>query len=331
VTRAKIVLLAAEGLENKAIAARLQTARPTVGHWRTRFARFGIAGIEKDATRPGRPRKDRGDVERRIIETTTQGNPRAATHWSTRTLARHLGVDHVFVHRVWRANGLQPHRVRPFKLSKDKRFTEKLVDVAGLYLNPPERALVLSADEKSQIQALDRTQPGLPIKRGRCATMTHDDKRNGTTTLLAAIDMLEGKVISECMDRHRHQEWIKFLEKIDRETPQELDLHLIIDNYSTHKHLKVQKWLTRHARFHIHFIPTSSSWLNVIERFFRELTEKRIRRGAFTSVDELKHAISDYIAHHNESPTPFVWTAQADKILEKVGRARIAMDKVSSE
>ena len=226
VTRARIVLLAGEGLENKAIAARLQTARPTVGHWRTQFARFGIAGIEKDATRPGRPRKDRGDVERRIIETTTQGKPRAATHWSTRTLARHLGVDHVFVHRVWRANGLQPHRVRPFKLSKDKRFTEKLVDVVRLYLNPPERALVLSADEKPQIQALDRTQPGLPIKRGRCGTMTHDYKRNGTTTLFAAIDMLEGKVISEFMGRHRRQEWIKFLEKVDRETPQELDLHL---------------------------------------------------------------------------------------------------------
>lgn len=331
VTRARIVLLAAEGLENKAIAERLRTTRPTVGHWRTQFARFGIGGIEKDATRPGRPRRDRTEVESKIIQTTTQDKPDAATHWSTRTLAKHLGVDHVFVHRVWRANGLQPHRVRPFKLSKDKRFEEKLVDVVGLYLNPPERALVLSADEKSQIQALDRTQPGLPIKRGRCGTMTHDYKRNGTTTLFAAIDMLEGKVISECMDRHRHQEWIKFLEKIDRETPQGFDLHLIIDNYSTHKHPKVQKWLKRHARFYMHFIPTSSSWLNVIERFFRDLTEKRIRRGAFTSVDELKQAIFDYIAHHNANPTPFVWTAQADKILEKVGRARLAMDKVSSD
>lgn len=331
VTRARIVLLAAEGWENKAIAERLQTTRPTVGHWRTQFARFGIAGIEKDATRPGRPRTDRSEVERNIITATTQTKPEAATHWSTRMLAKHLGVDHVFVHRVWRANGLQPHRIRSFKLSNDKRFEEKLVDVVGLYLNPPERALVLSADEKSQIQALDRTQPGLPMKRGRCGTMTHDYKRNGTTTLFAAIDMLEGKVISECMDRHRHQEWIKFLEKIDRETPQGLDLHLIIDNYSTHKHPKVQKWLKRHARFHMHFIPTSSSWLNVIERFFRELTQKRIRRGAFNSVEELKHAIFDYIAHHNASPTPFVWTAQADKILEKVGRARLSLDKVSSD
>jgi transposase len=331
VTRAKIVLLAAEGLENKTIAERVTTTRPTVGHWRSQFARLGISGIEKDATRPGRPRKDRLEVERRIIETTTQTKPRNATHWSTRTLAKHLGVDHVFVHRVWRAHGLQPHRVRHFKLSNDKCFAEKLLDVVGLYLNPPEHALVLSADEKSQIQALDRTQPGLPIKRGRCGTMTHDYKRYGTTTLFAAIDMLEGKVISECMDRHRHQEWIRFLVKIDQETPQELALHLIVDNYSTHKHAKVQKWLTRHPRFHMHFIPTSSSWLNVIERFFRDLTDKRIRRSAFTSVDELKSAISDYIEHHNESPAPFVWTAQADKILEKVGRARLALNKLRTD
>jgi transposase len=331
VTRAKIVLLAAEGLENKTIAERVTTTRPTVGHWRTQFARLGISGIEKDATRPGRPRKDRVEVERRIIETTTQTKPRNATHWSTRTLAKHLGVDHVFVHRVWRARGLQPHRVRHFKLSNDKCFAEKLVDVVGLYLNPPEHALVLSADEKSQIQALDRTQPGLPIKRGRCGTMTHDYKRHGTTTLFAAIDMLEGKVISKCMDRHRHQEWIRFLVKIDQETPQELALHLIVDNYSTHKHAKVQKWLKRHPRFHMHFIPTSSSWLNVIERFFRDLTDKRIRRSAFTSVDELKNAIFDYIEHHNESPAPYVWTAQADKILEKVGRARLALNKLRTD
>ena len=327
VARAKIVLLAAEGLENKTIAERVKTTKPTVGHCRGQFARFGIAGIAKDAARPGRPKKDRADVEQRIVEATTQTKPRNATHWSTRTLAQHLGVDHVLVHRVWKARGLQPHRFRNFKLSNDKHFTEKLVDVVGLYLNPPEHALVLSADEKSQIQALDRTQPGLPIKRGRCGTMTHDYKRYGTTTLFAAIDMLEGKVISECMNRHRHQEWIKFLEKIDQETPAKLDLHLIVDNYSTHKHAKVQKWLKRHSRFHIHFIPTSSSWLNVIERFFRDLTDKRIRRGVFTSVDELKKAIFDYIEHHNQRPMPFVWTAQADKILEKVGRARLALNK----
>jgi transposase len=327
VARARIVLLASEGLENKAIAERVKTTRPTVGHWRSQFARLGIAGIEKDAPRPGRPRKDRVDLEQEIVEATTQTKPRNATHWSTRTLAQHLGVDHVLVHRVWKARGLQPHRVRYFKLSNDKHFTEKLVDVVGLYLNPPEHALVISADEKSQIQALDRTQPGLPIKRGRCGTMTHDYKRYGTTTLFAAIDMLEGKVISECMARHRHQEWIKFLEKIDQQTPPELALHLIIDNYATHKHAKVQKWLKRHSRFHIHFIPTSSSWLNVIERFFRDLTDKRIRRGVFTSVDELKKAIFDYIEHHNQMPKPFVWTAQADKILEKVGRARLALNK----
>jgi len=327
VARAKIVLLAAQGMENKTIAERVKTTKPTVGHWRSQFAKLGIAGIEKDAARPGRPRKDRVDVERRIVEATTQTKPQSATQWSTRTLAQHLRVDHVLVHRVWKAHGLQPHRVRYFKLSNDKHFAEKLVDVVGLYLNPPEHALVLSVDEKCQIQALDRTQPGLPIKRGRCGTMTHDYKRYGTTTLFAAIDMLEGKVISECMDRHRHQEWIKFLEKIDQQTPPELALHLIIDNYSAHKHPKVQKWLKRHSRFHIHFIPTSSSWLNVIERFFRDLTDKRIRRGVFTSVDELKKAIFDYIEHHNQSPVPFVWTAQADKILEKVGRARLALNK----
>jgi transposase len=327
VARAKIVLLAAQGIENKTIAERVKTTKPTVGHWRSQFAKLGIAGIEKDAARPGRPRKDRVDVERRIIEATTQTKPQNATQWSTRTLAQHLRVDHVLVHRVWKAHGLQPHRVRYFKLSNDKHFTEKLVDVVGLYLNPPEHALVLSADEKCQIQALDRTQPGLPIKRGRCGTMTHDYKRYGTTTLFAAIDMLEGKVISECMDRHRHQEWIKFLEKIDQQTPPELALHLIVDNYSAHKHPKVQKWLKRHSRFHMHFIPTSSSWLNVIERFFRDLTDKRIRRGVFTSVDQLKKAIFDYIEHHNQSPVPFVWTAQADKILDKVGRARLALNK----
>jgi transposase len=228
---------------------------------------------------------------------------------------------------VWKAHGLQPHRVRNFKLRKDPRLVEKLVDVVGLYLNPPEHALVLCADEKSQIQALDRTQPGLPIKKGRCGTMTHDYKRYGTTTLFAALDMLAGSVISECMPRHRHQEWIRFLNKIDRETPQGFDLHLILDNYSTHKHLNVRRWLKRHPRFHMHFIPTSSSWLNMVERFFRELTTKRIRRGSFTSVDQLEAAIRDFIDHHNERPLPYVWTAEADKIIEKVGRARLALNK----
>ena len=327
VLRAKIVLLAAAGLENQAIAERLKTSKPTVGLWRSRFASGGRAMIENDATRPGRPNKDRRAIETKIVEMTTQVTPPNATQWSTRSLAAALGVDHVLVHRVWKAHGLQPHRVRTFKISNDPHFIEKLVDVVGLYLNPPEHALVLSADEKSQIQALDRTQPGLPLKKGRCGTMTHDYKRHGTTTLFAAIDMLEGRVISECMPRHRHQEWIRFLAKIDRETPPDLDLHLIVDNYSTHKHPKVQRWLTRHPRFHIHFIPTSSSWLNVIERFFREITQQRIRRGVFTSVDELVHAIRDYINHYNDNPFPFLWTAEAEKIIEKVGRARMALNK----
>ncbi len=234
------------------------------------------------------------------------------------------------VHRVWRAHGLKPHLVKTFKLSNDPHFVEKLQDVVGLYLNPPEHALVLSVDEKSQIQALDRTQPGLPLKRGRCGTMTHDYKRNGTTTLFAAIDMAEGRVISSCMPRHRHQEWIKFLRQIDRQTSKELELHLIADNYSTHKHPKVRAWLKRHRRFHMHFIPTSSSWLNVIERFFSELTVKRIRRGAFSSVPDLIEAIEDLINHHNVNPSPYVWTAQVEKILEKVGRAKVALARMES-
>ncbi len=331
VLRAKIVLLAAEGLENQEIAMRLDTSKPTVGLWRLRFAEQGLAGIEKDATRPGRPKKDRRQLEQKIVHVTTRQKPRHATQWSTRSLAEALGVDHVLIHRVWKAHGLQPHRVRNFKLSKDPRFVEKLVDVVGLYLDPPEHALVLCVDEKSQIQALDRTQPGLPIKKGRCGTMTHDYKRYGTTTLFAALDMLEGSVISECMPRHRNQEWIRFLKKIDRETPQGFDLHLIVDNYSTHKHLNVRRWLERHPRFHMHFIPTSSSWLNMVERFFRELTTKRIRRGSFTSVEQLETAIRDFIDHHNERPLPYVWTAQADKIIEKVGRARLALNKSTTE
>jgi transposase len=330
VLRAKIVLLAAEGVESQRIAAELGTSRPTVRLWRGRFFESRIAGIEKDATRPGRPRTDRPELEKKILEKTTQTTPENATHWSTRTLAAELGIDHVLVHRVWTAHGLQPHRVRTFKLSNDPDFAKKVVDVVGLYLNPPEHALVFSVDEKSQIQALDRTQPGLPIKRGRCGTMTHDYKRYGTTTLFAAIEVLEGNVIAECMPRHRHREWIRFLERIDRETPEAFDIHLIADNYATHKTAKVKRWLARHPHFHMHFIPTSSSWLNIIERFFRDLTTKRIRRGSFTSVEELETTIHSYIEHHNRNANPFVWTAEADKIIEKVGRARIALDKTRS-
>ena len=228
--------------------------------------------------------------------------------------------------RVWRANGLKPHLVHTFKVSNDPHFEEKLLDVVGLYLNPPEHAVVLSADEKSQIQALDRTQPGLPIKKGRCGTVTHDYKRNGTTTLFAAIEMGDGHVISTCMERHRHQEWIKFLNLINRQTAPELDVHLIVDNYATHKHPKVKSWLKRHRRFHVHFTPTSSSWLNVIEGFFKQLSQKRLARGVFRSVAELQQTIADFIAAHNRHPKPFVWTATAEQIIEKVGRARLALN-----
>ena len=231
---------------------------------------------------------------------------------------------------MWHANGLKPHLAKTFKVSRDKKFIEKVVDVVGLYLNPPEHALVLCADEKTSVQALDRTQPGLPLKKGRCGTMTHDYKRNGTTTLFAALDMAEGKVIGTCMDQHRHQEWIKFLDLIDRQTPKKLDLHLIVDNYSTHKHPRVKSWLKRHPRFHQHFIPTSSSWLNMVERWFREITDKRIRRGVFKSVPDLIRVIQEYIEHHNKDPKPFVWTAKAEEILAKYARAKAMLDKVQT-
>lgn len=326
VQRAQIVLEAATGMLNKDIAVELGVTPNTVGRWRRRFAAQRLKGIEKDLPRGGRHPDT--VLAHRIIAATTQTKPPNATQWSTRTLAVHLGVDRNRVRRVWVAAGLQPHRVRTFKLSNDPAFTEKLLDVVGLYLDPPEHALVLCADEKSQIQALDRTQKSLPLYPGRCGTLTHDYKRNGTTSLFAAIDMLAGKVIGTCMERHRHQEWIKFLELIDGHTPPELDLHLIVDNYRTHKHAKVQRWLKRHARFHMHFIPTSSSWLNLIERWFRNLTDRQIRRGVFRSVAELIKVILEYIEHHNQDPKPFVWTAKAEDILEKVRHARAALENV---
>jgi transposase len=330
VLRARIVLAAAQGLGNQTIAERLRTHRLLVGKWRTRFASRGIAGIAKDAPRGGRPARARQALAAKIVEWTTQQKPPNATHWSCRTLAQKLGTSRAMVNRVWRANGLKPHLCRTFKLSNDRRFVEKLIDVVGLYLNPPEHALVLCADEKSQIQALDRTQPSLPLKKGRCGTMTHDYKRNGTTTLFAALNVMAGQVIGTCMARHRHQEWIKFLKLIDEQTPQGLDLHLIVDNYSTHKHPNVQKWLKRHPRFHMHFIPTSSSWLNMVERWFREITDKRIRRGTFHSVPQLIAAIEAYIAEHNKDPHSFTWTAKAEEILAKVRRAREVLDKTAS-
>lgn len=328
VQRAKIILAAADAKRNDEIASEVGCTRRTVGTWRNRFAEHRLTGIEKDAPRGGRTASVRAAKEAEIIAKTTQGPPAGATHWSVRTMAAAVEVSRSTVQRVWRDNGLKPHLVKTFKVSNDPRFAEKLVDVVGLYLNPPAHALVLSCDEKSQIQALDRTQKSLPLFPGRLKTMTHDYKRNGTTTLFAAIELAEGRIIAECMPRHRHQEWLRFLKKIDTETPAELDLHLIVDNYATHKHPKVQLWLKRHKRFHVHFIPTSSSWLNVIERWFRDITDQRIRRGAFRSVAELEAAIQDYINHHNAGPKSFVWTAKAQTILEKVRRARAALNKI---
>jgi transposase len=330
VQRAWIVLLAAGGMENIEIAEEVGTDRQTVGRWRSRFVKEGIEGIRKDRPRGGRKATKRQSVAQKIIHKTTQEKPKNATHWSTRTLAAELKIDHTMVHRVWKDAGLKPHRTRTFKLSNDPEFVAKLRDVVGLYLDPPERALVLSADEKSRVQALNRTQPGLPMKRGRAGTMTHDYKRNGTTTLFAAMELAEGKIISKCMKRHRHQEWIKFLKLIDEQTPADLDLHVIADNYAAHKHPKVKSWLKRHPRFHMHFIPTSSSWLNLIERFFREITDKQIRRGSFENVAELVDAITAFIDRHNDDPKPFVWTASVQDILEKVRRARNSLDKVES-
>jgi transposase len=316
--RAGIVLLAADGFQNKDIAQMLSVGRIQVSRWRNRYAQLRLTGIERDLPRGAPPKTV--DVAR-LVELTTQSKPEAATHWSTRTMAEQLGVSAASVSRHWRAHGLKPHLVRGFKVSRDPKFVEKLEDIVGLYLSPPEHALVLCCDEKSQVQALDRTQPGLPMKKGRAATMTHDYKRNGTTTLFAALNVLDGQVISQCQERHRHIEWLKFLRQIDRETPKDKALHLIADNYATHKHPKVQEWLEKHPRFTMHFTPTSASWLNMVERFFRDISESRLRRGVFTSVSELVTAIHEYVARHNVDPKPFVWTKSARDILQKVIRA----------
>jgi transposase len=331
VQRSKIVLAAAAGDLNQDIANKLGCTRRTVGTWRNRFAEQRLAGLEKDAPRSGRKPSVREKKEAEIISKTTQETPPHATHWSTRTMAAAVGVSRSTVERVWRDNGLKPHRTKTFKVSNDPHFAEKLVDVVGLYLNPPEHALVLSCDEKTQIQALDRTQKSLPMFPGRLQTMTHDYRRNGTTTLFAALSVTDGTVVTQCQQRHRHQEWIKFLKTIDRETVPEFDLHLIVDNYATHKHPKVKAWLKRHPRFHVHFIPTSCSWLNVIERWFAEITNKRIRRGVFRSVKELVRAIEEYVDHYNEDPRGYTWTKSAEEILKKVTRAKAALDKCLSE
>jgi transposase len=326
VLRSRICLLAAEGLSNNRIARELGTSRPTVLLWRERFMKQGPQGLSEDA--PHGPSKKRLESQkvRNIIEATLQTKPKGATHWSTRMMAKAQGVSHATVARIWDAHGLQPHRVKTFKLSKDKRFVEKLTDVVGVYLNPPDKAMVWCVDEKSQVQALDRTQPGLPMKKGRCGTMTHDYKRNGTTCLFAALNVLDGKVIGTCYPRHRNVEFLKFLRKIDRETPRGLDLHLILDNYGTHNHPNVKKWLAKHPRFHLHFTPTSSSWLNLIERWFGEITRKRIRRGVFHNVPDLIAAIEEFIQVTNDNPKPFVWTKKVDQILEKISRCKAVIE-----
>jgi transposase len=316
--RARMVLLAADGMQNQDIAQQVGVGRVQVARWRGRYAQARLAGIARDLPRGAPPRKV--DVAR-LVELTTQSKPKAATHWSTRKMAAELGVSAATISRHWRSKGLKPHLVRGFKVSRDPAFVEKLEDIVGLYMAPPEHALVLCCDEKSQVQALDRTQPGLPLKKGRAQTMTHDYKRHGTTTLFAALNVLDGQVIGQCQPRHTHVEWLKFLRQIDRETPKDKTLHLIADNYATHKHPAVQQWLAKHPRFNMHFTPTSASWLNMVERFFRDLATERLRRGVFTSVAELIAAIDEYIAQHNTNPKPFIWTKSARDILQKVIRA----------
>jgi transposase len=326
--RCRIILRALAGQDNVVIAADLKVSRPTVQLWRKRVREQGIGEVWKIA--PGRGRKPRYDQVKRaaMVEATLQSKPAGMTHWSCRLMAEAQGVSKSTVNRLWQLHNLKPHLSRTFKLSRDAKFLEKLTDVVGLYLNPPDKALVLCLDEKSQIQALDRTQPGLPLKKGRCGTMTHDYKRNGTTTLFAALNVLDGKVMGECHGRHRHQEWLKFLRRLDREFPPNLPLHLVMDNYGTHKEPHVQAWLKKHPRFVCHFVPTSSSWLNLVERWFRELTDKTIRRGSFLSVSDLNRAIEEFMHAWNQNPKPFIWTASVGKIIEKIERARIKMEQL---
>lgn len=326
VLRSRICLLAAEGVSHNAIARRLNTSRPTVILWVNRFKEQGFIGLSEDAPHgPSTRRLDVGKVKA-IVEATLHTTPKDATHWSTRTMAKDQGVSHATVQRIWDAHGLQPHRLKNYKLSKDKHFEEKLTDVVGVYLNPPDKAVVLCVDEKTQVQALDRTQPGLPMKKGRCGTMTHDYKRNGTTCLFAAMNVMEGKVIGSCYPRHRNTEFLKFLRTIDREIPRKLDVHMILDNYGTHGHPNVKAWLGKHPRFKLHFTPTSSSWLNLVERWFGEITRKRIRRGVFRSVPELVSAIEDYIRYNNENPKPFVWTKRTEDIIKKTTHCKAVLE-----
>ena len=331
VTRARVLLAAADGVANSVIAARYEVTAMTVRAWRAQFAAKGLTEWGKVKKGRGRKATITDEQVAEIVRLTTQEKPKGHTHWSCRTMAETAGVSPATVQRIWHELGLQPHRVDTFKVSNDPRFAEKLIDVVGLYLNPPEQAIVLCMDEKSSIQALDRTQASLPMIPGRAGTMTHDYKRHGTTTLFAALDVLTGKVIGQCLPKHRHEEFLIFLKTIDAEVPKHLQVHLILDNYATHKHPAVTKWLGRHKRFHLHFIPTSSSWLNQVERWFRDLTERNLRRGIFGSVPDLIASIENYLDAHNDDPKPYVWTATAEDILTKVRRARTKIDALVNQ
>jgi transposase len=328
VKRATIVLQAIDGKARSKIAQEMKISRSTVYLWINRYQEEGIQSLKEDKPRPGRIPQISVDKKKEIVEATLHDKPYNATHWSTREMAKAQKVSRMTVQRIWKKYNLKPHLVRTFKLSNDPHFVEKVEDVVGLYLNPPDKALVLSVDEKSQIQALDRTQPGLPMKPGRCGTMTHDYKRHGTTTLFAALNLLDGKVIGQCMPKHRQQEFLKFLKKIDLETPKGLALHLIVDNYQTHKTENVKKWLAKHPRFHLHFIPTSSSWLNLVERFFSEITLKLVRRGVFTSIQALEADIMNFLERHNKNPKTFMWTKDAGTIISKVNKCTDALGTV---
>src|SRR5580704_8193345 len=326
--RCRIVLDAAEGVSVDQMAARWETNRKTVMLWRKRFETEGAESLWEVATGRGRKPTYGPEKIQSIIDATLQSKPKGMTHWSCRLMAATQKVSKSTISNIWRSHISSPHRTKTFKLSRDAKFLEKLTDVVGLYLNPPQQAVVLCVDEKSQIQALDRTQPGLPIKKGRCGTMTHDYKRNGTTTLFAALEVLSGRVIGQCHERHRHQEFLRFLRRLDREFPGKTPLHLVMDNYGTHKHANVRNWLKRHPRFVCHFVPTSSSWLNLVERWSGELTSKRIRRDSFGSVAELKQAIDEFLAAWNEAPKPFVWTATVDSIVAKLAKCRQTLEKI---
>jgi len=326
--RCQIVLAASRGLQDKEIAEELEINFKTVALWRNRFCVEGSDCLWEVAEGRGRKSQLTSDDIKRIVDATLQTKPAGATHWSCRSMAKAQGVSKATVNRIWQSHQIKPHRTKGFKLSRDPNFLKKLTDVVGLYLNPPEKALVVCVDEKSQIQALDRTQPGLPLKKGRCGTMTHDYKRNGTTTLFAALEVAQGKVIGQCYARHRHQEFLKFLKHLDDEFPEYLGLHVVMDNYGTHKHPRVLSWLKRHPRFIAHFVPTSSSWLNLVERWFGELTSKRIRRGVFVSVADLENAIEEFLRAWNDDPQPFVWTATVESIVEKLSRCKQTLEMI---